>query len=150
MLRRLTKRRFNWHWLNKHFSHMFTRLKIHHHFSIFTNFVPNYGETCTRQCYWFLVNSMTWRHITVKLLEPARGYLARSLRRFVWHARRHFETFIFWPTLQWIIMSCSCLIFFFLGGGEGGGVFVSKSTDSWLTFLSWPWGVSCGNRHIDR
>ena len=34
---------------NKHLSHMFTRLKIHHHFSMFTNIVPNYGETCTRQ-----------------------------------------------------------------------------------------------------
>ena len=28
---------------------MFTGLKIHHHFSVFTNIVPNYGETCTRQ-----------------------------------------------------------------------------------------------------
>ena len=37
---------------------MFNRLKIHHHFSMFTNIVPNYGETCTRQSYYSTVESL--------------------------------------------------------------------------------------------
>ena len=50
---------------------MFTRLKIHHHFSMFTNIVPNYGETCTRQSYYVQLKvCMTDVESILKLFLP--------------------------------------------------------------------------------